>query len=443
MKNKYHNKKSANDIDTVNNANAVNAANTLNDDNAVKVANAVNADKPRRIFAKAAAFIACAFVKLIFRNKIVRKTPIDYDQNYLILCTHGSGLDIMHTMAALKDMDYKIVAAKKLFYRKITGAILRLFEAIPKKQYAVDLPALKMTKTAAENDQSIFLCPEGRSTPDGANSYISPAISKLVKWLGLPVLFVNPKGSYLSYPRWRKMPRFGKMTTEVDLLFTKREVKTLSTEEIYERIAKVFTFNEYDYQIDNEIKFFTPSPAKKIENLLFMCPSCKSTDQTASNSRHIYCKQCGLKAEVKTDGTLSFEGEKRYFSRIDEWVNFQKNEIAKIVAKPDFSYSVKADLLFEDNSNNSFAKAAEGFFSLDKNGVTFKTEKFIGEIDEKKYAEIFYRAANLTGLSYGVGYLELYAYDATQQYRFEPTVLTYEVNLMIEAAFKMDRSNKN
>ncbi|MDR2091228.1 MAG: 1-acyl-sn-glycerol-3-phosphate acyltransferase [Clostridiales bacterium] len=398
-----------------------------------------NSKNKKRAFAKAAAFIACALIKIAFRNKVVKKTPVDYSKNYLILCTHGSGLDMLHTMAALKDMDYKIVAARKLFYGKATGMILRLFDAIPKKQFIPDLAALKVVKSAADNGYSIFLCPEGRSTPDGANSYISPAISKMVKWMGLPVLFVNPKGSYLSYPRWTQSPRFGKITTEVDTLFTKREVKALSDAEIYKRIVEKFTFNEYDYQIDNGIKFLTPSPAKKIENLLFMCPSCKSSGKTFSTAKHICCKECGLKAEVKTDGTLDFKDGARYFSRIDEWVEFQKNEIAKLAAKPGFSYSVDADLLFEDDVNNSYITAAEGVLTVDKKGVTFEAKKFIADIDREKYSKVFYPAANLSGLSYGPHSLELYAYDVTQKYMFKPNVLTYEINLVIGAVFNMSR----
>jgi 1-acyl-sn-glycerol-3-phosphate acyltransferase len=81
--------------------------------------------------------VVCAVIKTAFRNKIVKKNPIDYSRNYFILCAHGSGFDFFHTMAALKSLDYVAVAARKLFFGRFLGALLRARGAIPKKQYQV------------------------------------------------------------------------------------------------------------------------------------------------------------------------------------------------------------------------------------------------------------------------------------------------------------------
>ncbi|MDR2046801.1 MAG: 1-acyl-sn-glycerol-3-phosphate acyltransferase [Clostridiales bacterium] len=400
------------------------------------------AKKWRLAFVRAAANLAAGIVKFAFGNKIIKKTQVDYSQNYLILCTHGSGLDILHAMAALKGLDFTVVAARKLFYSKLGGPLLRMFDAIPKKQYAVDLAAMRMIKNAAERGESVFLCPEGRSTPDGVNGYISPAVSKLIKWLGLPVIFVNPKGSYLSYPRWRRIPRFGRMTTDVELMLTKREAREFSNDAIYERVTKFFTFNDYDYQINERLKFFTLSPAKEIQRLLFVCPSCKSLTDMTSTNKTVFCKACDCTATVNLDATLDFRGEK-YFSRIDEWIAFQKKEIAKIVAEPGFSYSVDAKLLFENDENNSYKKIADGAFGISRAGVSFKVSAFADSAAEneygEKYSEIFYPAKNLTGLSYDKAGLELYAYESTQKYKFTSDVVIYRINLMIESVFRLSK----
>ncbi|MDR1939415.1 MAG: 1-acyl-sn-glycerol-3-phosphate acyltransferase [Clostridiales bacterium] len=380
--------------------------------------------------------LACFIIKTAFRNEIVKKTPIDYCQNYLILCAHGSGLDMFHTMAALEPLDYTVVAARKLFFGKLLGGLLRASGAIPKKQFVTDLTALRLVKNAAESGKSIFICPEGRSTPDGTNSHVSPAIAKMVKWLGLPVLFVKPQGSYLSFPRWVQSPRFGKMTTEVELLLTKREVANLSNQEIYEKIKKAFTFNEYDYQIENGIKFLTPSPAKKIHNLLFICPECKSQTDMYSTSKEICCRACGLKAKVDVSGKLEFQ-KSGYFDRIDQWVAFQKNEIARLVAKDGFYYQIKTALSFEDELNNSYKKVADGVFAIDKNGAVFTAESFFEDIDKSKYSKITYPSSAFASLSYGSSYLELYAHESTQKYSFGDGVITYKISLLLEAVYAL------
>ncbi|MDR1906023.1 MAG: 1-acyl-sn-glycerol-3-phosphate acyltransferase [Clostridiales bacterium] len=395
--------------------------------------------RSKKLFVDFATSAACAIVKTVFRNKIINKTQIDYSKNYLILCAHGSGLDFLHTKSAFKHMDIAIVAARKLFFGKITGLLMRIKKAIPKKQFIADLLALRLIRNASESGKSVFICPEGRSTPDGKNSFISPAVSKMIKWLNLPVLFVKPQGSYLSFPRWAKSVRFGKMTTEVSLLLSKNDINTLSSDEIYERVKEAFIFNEYDYQIKNKIKFHTLAPAKNIQRLLFVCPECKSSINMESGPKHIFCAACGLKAHVGTDASIKFKKGDSYFNNINEWIEFEKRFIADLVAHPDFSYEIKTDLDFENESTMSYKKIAEGALNITRAGITFRASKFVDDglidADKEKYSNIFYPASALSGLSYATHNIELYAYENSQIYKFADDVVTYKLNLIIEAVF--------
>ncbi|MDR3292718.1 MAG: 1-acyl-sn-glycerol-3-phosphate acyltransferase [Clostridiales bacterium] len=428
--------------------------------------------KLKTFFVDALMSFMTGLVKLIFRNKIVKKTPIDTTQRYLILCTHGSGLDIFHASAAIRPMKCVVVAAKKLYFGKFTGPLLRLHGAIPKKQFVADLPAMRLMKNAADAGNNLLLCPEGRSTPDGKNSYITPAAAKLIKWIGLPVLFVKPQGSYLTFPRWAKSLRFGKMTTEIGLLLTKSEVENLTGNDIYQRVVGAFTFNEYDYQLDNRIKFLTSSPAKNIYRMLFICPACKSRTDMASDSHSVFCKKCGFRANVGTNGRLEVikggydvnetdveaaknsgkvkktdlavvKGGGAAFTRIDQWVAFEKAEIEKDILSPAFRYEIKTELLLEDDLKHGYEKLADGTFTIDRGGITYRTESFVTENADyrTKYAEIFYPANTLVSLSYDTHGLELYAFDGTQKYRFDHSVITYRIDLLIEAVYKNRTEN--
>ena len=233
------------------------------------------------------------------------------------------------------------------------------------------------------------------------------------------------------------------MTTEVELLLTKRDVKELSNDEIYEKIRRAFTFNEYDYQLENNIKFLTGAPAKNINRLLFLCPACLSRGRMTASAKEISCLDCGLSVRVENTGELLYQrGQEEFFKRVDDWVLWQKRDANQLVKQENFSFTLDTELFLEDDPSNSHKKIAEGVLRVSREGLSFNAREFTEDKDREKYSEINYPAASLLSLSYNTDTLELYAYEGTQIYKFKEKDITYRINLMIEAIFNLKKAEE-
>ncbi|MDR2090420.1 MAG: 1-acyl-sn-glycerol-3-phosphate acyltransferase [Clostridiales bacterium] len=251
----------------------------------------------------------------------------------LILSTHGSLFDAAYAGRAISPKYYTGVVAKKLFYVPILGKILKKCGFILKNQFTADINCIKQIKNSIDANVSVFMCPEGKTSVDGRTSYLAPSVAKLIKWTGAPVLFYKPNGSYLSAPRFGKTRR-GKINVESRLLFTKEETKTLSADEIFERLNEAFQYNDHEYQEKNHLKFKSRAPASGLENLLYKCPKCGAEFQNVSKKDILECTACGNSVKIDLYGKISpNDGNSVAFDRIDRWVDFQKAALTEEILK--------------------------------------------------------------------------------------------------------------
>ena len=64
------------------------------------------------------------------------------------------------------------------------------------------METIRKTKRIVQQGGSIGIFPEGNTSYSGQTVQILPATVKLIKMLKIPVIIMNIKGMYLSYPRW-------------------------------------------------------------------------------------------------------------------------------------------------------------------------------------------------------------------------------------------------
>ena len=108
---------------------------------------------------------------------------------------------------------------------------------------------LRQAKKVAENKGIIALYPEGKITCDGRRGEMSPAVAKLLKLLALPVVVCCIKGCYLFRPKWAyKKRKSGGVEVHINPLFSTEEMKTLSVEEIFDKVLKAFEHDEFEWQ---------------------------------------------------------------------------------------------------------------------------------------------------------------------------------------------------
>lgn len=296
----------------------------------------------------------------------------------LIVCNHLSAYDFIHFSSAMYGAPLNFVVAENMMYSMpIFAKLLGSYHAITKKQYFADLACIKNIKKYLDQGISVLICPEGKVSANGVTGAIAPSIARLVQWLGYPVGVIKMQGASLARPKWAYNLRFvrrGRVVTNCDMLFTKEEAKSLSKEEIYQKICDALYQNEHKWQIENGIIFKGSRYAEGLDRLLYRCPKCGSEFEMSSSGSHLKCNRCGNDVVYGYDGRLVPQGDGVCPERIDLWYDEQRALVAKEVQNGDFKLSNTVNLFVENELNNGYRFVANGVLTLDKDKLCFDTD---------------------------------------------------------------------
>ncbi len=170
--------------------------------------------------------------------------------------------------------------------------------------------------------------PEARYSACGITSYLPTSLGKLIKNCKVPVVIIIHHGNHLHTPFWnfrkkRKVPLY----TKASLLLTKEQIESLSVEEINKKIEDAFVYDDYKYQLDNNIMINEKYRAEKMNKILYQCPNCLTEHKMESKGIEIYCTECGKRWNLNENGTLSALNDKTEFSHVPDWFLWQKENV--------------------------------------------------------------------------------------------------------------------
>ncbi len=379
----------------------------------------------------------------------------------LVLANHMSALDFCYFSSPFFPKKINFVVAENMKYSKpLFAKMITGYRCILKKQYYSDFSCIKNIKRYLDNGISVLLCPEGKVAAEGKTGVIPSSISKLVKWLGYPVATVITTGAGLTRPKWAHTLRRGRIDSYADMLFTADEVKTLSNDQVMERIESALKQNEHTLQLETGRKFYGSRYAEGLERLLYHCPKCGSEFTMTARGNTLTCTHCKNTVRYSKKGGLHPVGDSVCPERIDLWYDLERELVTQEVKADDFCLDYPVHLFIENDEGNGYRFVTSGNLHLDKEVVSFKsslterpvnvdTEYKIGDMElnfdqtastekvEEEFMEItmpvknYVTIANLPGTSVDI-------YDDKHTYRmiFARELAASKVALSIEEMAK-------
>lgn len=206
-----------------------------------------------------------------FRIKIIKDERIKKLKGpYLVLANHTINHDpIILGFHFPKNLYY--IATEQIFNLGFLSKLLVFaVNPIKKTKSVSDLGTIKMIKRVTNEGGSIGVYPEGNTTYTGETAQINIAIVKLIKMLKLPVVIINTKGLYLSFPRWSVYPKKGKTTSFVRSLYLPEKIIDYSETELYEIIKNDLYVNAYQDQENDQDLYRGKKIAHGLERLIFI-----------------------------------------------------------------------------------------------------------------------------------------------------------------------------
>lgn len=310
-----------------------------------------------------ALFIVSIYYKLRYNVRIDKNMP-KIKGPALVLSNHLSDKDHFLTALALAPNRPTYVLSAHFMMNRFLRPVLKLMNAITKRMFDADTGAVLNIMRAARSGNVIVLFPEGRLTWYAHSMRITEGTVSLIQKLKVNVYHLIPNGAALTFPKWAKKPRRGKITITGSLLFSADEIPELTKEEIFSRMADAFRHD--DETACRGIRFKTCATAEGLDGILYKCPSCKKEWTLTAEKSSIRCT-CGLNATLHDD--CVFTGAP--FSTVNEWYEWQYSELDTSIP-----LESEASLSSTDNDGIMVKGAGYGRCRLDRDSFSFDGELF-------------------------------------------------------------------
>ena len=237
----------------------------------------------------------------------------------LVIMNHQTAFDQFFVSLALYPRHIYFIASEDLFSLGFLSKLLRWAVApIPIKKQTTDVQAVMNCIRVAREGGTICLAPEGNRTFSGLPCYMNPAITPLVKKLGLPLAFFRIEGGYGIQPRWSDVCRKGSMRAYVSRIMEPEEYNSLSKEELGEVIRKELFIDE----TKSTQEFHHEKLAEYLERAMYVCPWCGMAE-FRSEKDLITCKSCGKQIRYLPNQKLAGVGCDFPFPYVAQWYQYQ------------------------------------------------------------------------------------------------------------------------
>ena len=336
------------------------------------------------------------FLKATFgyRYKKAENLP----ENYIVISNHSTDFDPLFVAASFPEQMYFVgsehIARWKTLYKLLKFA----FEPIMRHKGASAGSAVMEMIKRVKKGASVCLFAEGVRTWDGSSSPIDPSTAKMIRRLGCGLVTYKIVGGYFASPMWGgDSIRRGYVYGAPVHVFTKEQLSAMTNEELYEIIREDLWEDAYARQQTDPKKYRGRHLAKKLENLLFVCPQCGKRDTFHSAGDTATCSACGLQVRYNEYGML----EGIPFRTAKELLDWQKEQVADDVEKNTVYTAGKATLCSIKNHQETLA--AEG-------AVELSTESLkCGEIEIQleEISELSMRGQRAVLFTVGKTYYEL------------------------------------
>ncbi len=260
----------------------------------------------------------------------------------LILMNHSSFIDLMIASRIFYPRRYGIVCTSDGFVGK--EWLMRLLGCVPTQKFVSDLTLIRdMEYLLKEKGVSVLMYPEASYSFDGTATPLPRKMGILLKKLGVPVVTVLTKGAFARDPLYNGLQkRKVQVSAEVSCLLTKVEIAEKSVQELDDLLDRTFTFDNFAWQLENQVRIDEPFRADGLNRILYRCPHCLAEGRMAGRGAQLTCEACGKTWRMDGLGRLQAESGDTEFSHIPDWYAWERSEVRRELE--DGSYRLERDV---------------------------------------------------------------------------------------------------
>jgi len=272
-------------------------------------------------------------------EKLGKKEPALY------LMNHSSFIDLEIVAEVLYPRPFNIVTTTDAFIGK--DALMRWIGCIPTKKFVHDPSLIRdIMHCVRKLKSNVVLFPEASYSFDGTATPIPETVAGLVKMLGAPVVMIRTFGAFARDPLYNNIQvRRVDVSAREEYILSPDEIKEMSKEDIYKVLLEHFTFDNFRYQQENNIKIDAPTRADYLNRVLYKCPVCKTEGKMLGKGTDIVCNACGKVHTLTEYGYLTSPDGDPCFTHIPDWYSWERECVREEIIAGTYSLDLPVEIL--------------------------------------------------------------------------------------------------
>lgn len=283
----------------------------------------------------------------------------------LILMNHSCFLDLKIASVLFKDRPFNIVTTADGFVGKEN--IMRMLGCIPTQKFVTDTAIVRDIKYALQTNKcSVLMYPEASYSFDGTATTLPNSLGKLIKLLDVPVVTVITHGAFLHDPLYNGLQlRNVDVSVDAEYFLTPDDIKSLSLDEINEKLKKLFSFDNFSWQLENKVKITENFRADGLNRVLYKCPNCNAEGKMHGKGTVLKCTDCNKEYTLSEYGQM--ESEEIEISHIPDWYKWERECVKKEIESGTYRLDCEVDIYISLDFNAIY-KVGSGRLVHDENG---------------------------------------------------------------------------
>ena len=282
----------------------------------------------------------------------------------LILMNHSCFTDLLIAETVFKDRPFNIVCTSDGFVGK--NSLMRSLGCIPTNKFVTDFVLVRNMKYAFEKlHTSVLMYPEASYTFDGTATPLPATLGKCLKLFDVPVVMIRTYGAFARDPLYNNLQkRKVDISADVKYLLSREDIQKKSVDELNEILKTEFTFDNWEWQKQNNVKITEPFRADYLNRVLYKCSSCGAEGKMLGKGINLTCGACGTKWTLEEDGTLE---PAKPFSSVPAWFRWEREEVRKELTQGTYKLDVPVEIYMLVNTKAIY-HVGEGTLKHDNNG---------------------------------------------------------------------------
>lgn len=322
-----------------------------------------NPKKPNPVLKKLIKTLSDSELKKVnFTCKKINMEQLPDGEPALILMNHSSFIDLEIASHLLYPNPFQIVCTTDGFVGK--DGLMRAIGCIPTQKFVTDLNLVKDMKYALKTlNSSVLMYPEASYSFDGTATPLPDSLGKCIKLLQVPVIMIKTFGAFSRDPLYNMLQlRKVDISATMEYLLSPDDIKTKTPEEINALLTDRFTFDNFKWQQNNNIKIDEPFRADGLNRVLYKCPHCLSEDKMLGKGTLLTCNGCNTEYELDEYGYLKCNNKEAKFTHIPDWFKWERECVRKELEEGIYKLETTVDVCMMVDRNYIY-KVGEGFLT--------------------------------------------------------------------------------